>query len=282
MNVGVVLLSAIVASPSDLRLVAEEAERLGFHSLWVTERIAMPVLIQSKYPYRTDGLPAFDFDSSWTESMVTLGFLAAVTHRVRLGTAVIPLFTRDPVSLAKQAASVDVLSNGRLELGIGAGWLVEEAQALGRPYDSRADRLDEAIDVMRAAWTHRSFSHEGKFYNVPEIGVHPHPVQGPDLPIWIGGHSRASIRTAAERGHGVLTWLAGPDRVREIAADLRSQGPTSHLAAAIPLNDSAPETLSHARRMQEAGADLVLLVAYGAGSKTVQQLEMVSAVLAEL
>jgi probable F420-dependent oxidoreductase len=281
MDVGVVLLSAIVASPPDLRMVADEAERTGVHSLWVTERIAMPVEIHSKYPYRSDGLPAFDFDSSWTESMVTLGFLAALTRRVRLGTAVIPLFTRDPVSLAKQAASVDVLSDGRLELGIGAGWLVEEAQALGRPFDSRAHRLDEAIDVMHAAWTHRSFSHKGQFYSIPEVGVHPHPVQGAQLPIWIGGHSSAAIRTAAERGHGVLTWLAGPDRVREIATELRSQRSTAHLAAAMPLKNSPAETLSQARRLQEAGADLILLIAYGDGSKTVQELEMVSAIFAE-
>jgi len=252
---------------------------MGYHSLWVTERVAMPVHIQSAYPYRSDGLPAFSTDAGWCESMVTLGFLAAVSSRLRLGTAVIPLFTRDPVSLAKQAASVDVLSRGRLELGIGAGWLVEEAQALGRPHDSRAARLDEAIDIMRAAWSRPSFSYEGRFYRIPEVGVHPHPVQGPDLPVWIGGHSRAAIRSAADRGSGLLTWLAGPEPVRAMAADLRSRRSGARLAAATALAGSPGEIEARARRLAEAGADLVLLVAYGDGEDTVGRLDQLARIL---
>src|SRR5207245_8243583 len=105
-------------------------------------------------------------------------------------------------------------------------------------------------------WSGPSFSYDGRFYKIPELGVHPHPAQGPDLPIWIGGHSRAAIRAAAEHAHGLLTWLASPEQVREIAARLRSLRPAARLAAAIALTGSAGEIEDQARRMREAGADL--------------------------
>ena len=179
--------------------LAREAERLGYHSLWTNEHIAIPGQIRSRYPYTPDGVPSFKIDTAWHESMVALAFLAGVTERIRLGTAVIPLFDRDPLSLAKQAASVDDLSGGRLELGLGAGWLAEEAQLLGHPHDHRGARLDECIEILRKAWTQRTFEHHGRFWDYPwEVGVHPQPPQGAGLPIWIGGESERALRTTAQ------------------------------------------------------------------------------------
>jgi probable F420-dependent oxidoreductase len=270
MQVGVVLLRSVTASPNDLTSLAQTIERLGFHSIWVTEHIAIPVEIRSRYPYSEDGRPSFGPETEWPEAMVALGYVAAVTRRVRLGTAVIPMITRDPVSMAKQAATVDALSDGRLELGLGAGWLLEEAEVLGHPHDRRGDRLDEAIDIMRKAWTESTFSHEGRFWRIPPVGVHPHPPQGAELPIWIGGTRPAAIRTSAERAAGNLLWMPTPAEVAQMRAAL-SAG--RRVAASMPFWYGRGDPAPRARALGDAGADLVLLVHYGEPPDVARDLE---------
>lgn len=270
MQIGVVLLRSVTASPADLARLARTIEELGYHSIWVTEHIAIPVEIRSRYPYSEDGRPAFGPETEWPEAMVALGYVAAVTRRVRLGTAVIPMITRDPVSMAKQAATVDALSDGRLELGLGAGWLLEEAEVLGHPHDRRGDRLDEAIDIMRKAWTQPAFSHEGRFWRIPPVGVHPHPPQGGELPIWIGGTRPAAIRTSAGRAAGNLLWMPTPAEVAEMRAEL----PTDRrVAASMPFWYGRGDPAPRARGLGDAGADLVLLVHYGEPAEVARDLE---------
>jgi probable F420-dependent oxidoreductase len=270
MEVGVVMMRATARSAEGLRQVGEACDLLGYHSVWLTEHTVIPVDIGSRYPYSQDGVPPFRHDTQWPEAMVSLGFLAALTRRVRLGTAVIPMTTRDPISLAKQAATVDVLSGGRLELGVGAGWLVEEAEVLGRPHDARGARLDEAIDIMRKAWTQSSFAHEGRFWKIPAVGVHPQPVQGADLPIWIGGTSPAALRTTASRAAGNIVWLGGRDEV----AWMRSRLPAGRrVAAAVRLDFRNVDMAARAVEAREAGADRLLLVAPRGPSETVADLE---------
>src|SRR5438046_6821489 len=111
--------------------VARTAERLGFDSVWTNSHTVVPASFKPRYPYSEDGLPSWNAKTAWADAMITLGFVAAATERVRLGVAVVPLIITDPITLAKQAATIDVLSNGRFELGLGAGWLVEEGQARG-------------------------------------------------------------------------------------------------------------------------------------------------------
>jgi probable F420-dependent oxidoreductase len=260
MEIGVVMTRGLT-SPGDLLAVAAEAERLGFHSLWATEHIAIPSEIASRYPYSADGRPPFGIDSEWHEAMVALGFLAGATSRLRLGTAVIPLFNRDPLSLAKQAASVDVLSDGRLELGLGAGWLAEEAQLLGHPHGHRGERLDECIDILRKAWTQQSFEHHGRFWDYPSaVGVHPQPRQGARLPIWIGGSSPRALRTTAERAVGNILWLASPEQVAAMRARLDALRPGLKLAVSMRLAADAAEK---AAAIARAGADRLLLMPAG-------------------
>jgi probable F420-dependent oxidoreductase len=261
MEIGVVLTRAL-SSRNDLARVAREADALGLHSLWITEHIAIPSEIKSRYPYSDDGRPTFRIDSAWHEAMVALGFLAGVTERVRLGTAVIPLFNRDPLSLAKQAASVDVLSDGRLELGLGAGWLAEEAQLLGHPHDHRGARLDECIDILRKAWTGTSFEHRGRFWDYPwAVGVHPQPRQGAELPIWIGGESERALRTTVERAQGNLLWQAEPAEVADFRRRLDALKPGLKLAVSM-IVDKDRDPLEKAAAIAEAGADRVLLMDY--------------------
>ena len=270
MDIGVVLMPSLTCSSDDLRTAGAAVERLGYHSVWVTEHVVVPVEIRSRYPYSADGRPAFAPDTPWSEAIVVLGLLAAVTDRIRLGTAVIPMTTRDPVSMAKQAATIDALSGGRLELGLGAGWMIEEAEVLGLPHDHRGARLDEAIDLMRRAWTQPTFSHRGRFWDFPEVGVHPQPPQGADLPIWIGGTSRAAVRTTLERAVGNVLWLAGPAEV----ADLRSRlGERRRVAVSMWLDFRGGGLAARARALRDAGADLLLLAAPRPVRATVADLE---------
>lgn len=269
MDTGVVLMRSVTASPGNLTRLARTIEELDLHSIWVTEHMAIPVDIASRYPYSEDGRPAFGPETEWPEAMVALGFVAAVTRRVRLGTAVIPMITRDPISMAKQAATVDALSGGRLELGLGAGWLLEEAEVLGHPHDHRGERLDEAIDIMRRAWTQPTFSHRGRFWQIPSVGVHPHPPQGADLPIWIGGTRPAAIRTSADRATGNLLWMPTPAEV----ADMRARLPSDRrVAASMPFWYGRGDPAPRARALRDAGADLLLLVHYGEPAEVARDL----------
>jgi probable F420-dependent oxidoreductase len=271
MDVGVVLQRGFAGSPSELTLAAEAAERLGYHSLWINDHITVPVEIQSRYPYTPDGRPTMRHDTPYSDALVTLGFLAAITTRVRLGTSVLPMITRDPLTLAKQAATVDRLSGGRLELGLGAGWLVEEAEAIGNPHDHRAQRLDEAIDIMRMAWSQSSFEHEGRFWQIRATGVHPQPVQGADVPIWIGGTSPAAFRTTASRAVGNLIWLPEPEQLRWLGGRLRELRSDLRVGASLRLED--PGVGERAQALREAGADLLLLISPPAAEQLVVELE---------
>ena len=133
--------------------MAAELERAGFDSLWVSDHVVMPAAISSAYPFAADGKVTWPTDAPYIDAMIALTAIAAATQRARIGTAVLVLPLRQPVVLAKQAASVDVLSGGRLDLGVGAGWLAEEFAALNVPFAGRGERLDEWIKVLRAVWT---------------------------------------------------------------------------------------------------------------------------------
>src|SRR5256884_4246514 len=187
--------------------VAQTAERLGFDSVWTNSHTVVPSSFKPRYPYGPDGMPSWNAKTAWADAMITLGFVAAATERVRLGVAVVPLITTDPITLAKQAATVDLLSNGRFELGVGAGWLLEEGEALGHPTDHRQARLEETLDVLRLAWTRPMFSYDGRYVKIAEVGVHPQPPQGERLPLWIGGPGAGSVRIAAKHGAGPFICL---------------------------------------------------------------------------
>lgn len=273
MEVGVVLNRGFAAAAGELKPAAEAAEKLGYGSLWINDHITVPVEIRSRYPYSADGRPAMRYDTPYSDALVTLAFLAAITTRVRLGTSVLPMITRDPLTLAKQAATVDRLSGGRLELGLGAGWMTEEAEAIGNPHDHRAQRLDEAIDIMRKAWGRRSFDHQGRFWQIPSTGVHPQPVQGDAIPIWIGGSSPAAFRTTASRGVGNLIWVPEPDQLRELGGRLRELRPDVKVGASMRLEGDGSGIDEWARSLREAGADLLLLISPPKAAELVPHLE---------
>lgn len=271
---SIMLMPAWRGSAEKIRHVATAVEAAGYHSIWVNEHVVVPAGTATRYPYRPDGKLPISPDAPWTDAMVTLGFLAAATTRVRLGSAVIPIITRDPLSLASQAATVDVLTSGRLELGLGAGWLVEEATALGQPSDRRFKRLEETIAILRLAWSGTSFDYHGQLYDLPEVTVAPSPVQGEQVPIWVGGASPTAIRLAACLASGLLLSISAmlpPNKVAEIAETLRSGG--RHVRLMAPVDADQAGASERALALHAAGADIVMAVSNADASTAIERFE---------
>jgi probable F420-dependent oxidoreductase len=182
------------AEPALISRVIREAESLGFESLWFADHIAIPDRFETEWLYD----PAYARLKAWTnwfEPLITLTYAAAETRSVRLGTSVILLPLRNPVLAAKQLATVDVLSGGRLVVGVGVGWLKEEYEALGASalFERRGAVLTEYIDVMRRLWTDDVASFSGEFYQLPAVSARPKPLQPNGPPIWIGGTSKVAL-----------------------------------------------------------------------------------------
>ncbi|MEM7003313.1 MAG: TIGR03619 family F420-dependent LLM class oxidoreductase [Pseudomonadota bacterium] len=180
---------------------AQTMERLGMHSAWVSDHVCWPADINSKYPYTEDGSFGPSPDMAWLDPIGTLQYVAGVTDKLRLGTSVLILPYRPPVATAKQLATLDVLSNGRLILGAGVGWMAEEAKVLGMPWDQRGRRSDEQLALFETLFNDAEPEFQGAFYQVPKVGFEPKPLQSP-LPIWVGGSSDAAFRRAARFGTG--------------------------------------------------------------------------------
>jgi probable F420-dependent oxidoreductase len=182
--------------------MAAAAEEFGIESLWTVEHVVVPKGYQSPYPYAPSGRMPGPEDSPIPDPLVWLAFMASHTQTVRLCTGVLILPQRNPLVLAKEVATLDQLSKGRVTLGIGVGWLAEEFAALGIPFAERAARTDETIDALRAAWTQNPATHHGQFPNFADVHVVPQPVQTGGVPIVVGGHTPAAARRAGRLGDG--------------------------------------------------------------------------------
>jgi probable F420-dependent oxidoreductase len=200
-----------------IRTVATTAERLGYDVLWTAEHIIFPQTITSPYPY--GGRFPYPVTDPILDVVATLSYVAALTSRIKLGSSVLVLPYRNPIVLAKQLASLDVLSDGRVLLGVAGGWLAEEFDMLGVPFRERGRRMDEYLALLRALWTEERVTFRGRWFDLHEAAFFPKPVQQP-LPIWIGGASPAALRRVARFGDG---WIAAPrptldDLAHDIAA----------------------------------------------------------------
>jgi probable F420-dependent oxidoreductase len=183
--------------------VAEAADRLGFDSVWAAHHVTLPYERESKYPYGHSGTEvAMSPGMQWLDPLVTLSLVAAVTDRVRLGTSVLVLPYRNPVNLAAEAAALDVLSDGRFVLGVGAGWMREEFGALGIDPAERGARTDEHIEVLRALWTQDPASFSGRFTSFDGIVLATTPRTEGGPPVWVGGNTDVALRRAVRLGDG--------------------------------------------------------------------------------
>lgn len=193
--------------------VAQAAEAAGFDSLWLAEHLVTPLTYERVYPYSESGDPGFQTDTPLVDSWVTIGHLAALTSRIRLGTGVFVLPLRNPVVVAKAVATAQQLSGGRVLFGIGTGWMREEFDAAGEPWEGRGGRTDEAIEVIRALWSGRPVAHEGRWYRIPLVQMAPTAKPAP--PLIVGGASPPALERAARLGDG---WYGPSCPLEESAA----------------------------------------------------------------
>jgi probable F420-dependent oxidoreductase len=229
MKIGIQLyLGGDSADPEFLGQAARAVEEREFHSLWLPEHVVLTPEIRSHYPYSVDGSFPFDTKALPLEPFTGLAFAAAQTSRIRLGTGICILPQRHPVYTAKQAADVDVLSGGRLDFGIGVGWLAEEFDTLGVPFERRGARARDYIGVMKTLWCDELCQYEGEFYSLPPCYQSPKPVQKPHPPLYFGGESDAALTRVARFGQG---WFAAgmvpeklPERLQKLTALLEREG----------------------------------------------------------
>lgn len=178
------------------------AEELGFESVWAVDHVVMCREVTSRYPYHPSGKSPFHVDVVQPDPLVWLTWVAAATARLRLATGILILPQRNPVVLAKTCASLDRLCGGRLVLGIGVGWVREEAEAVGSDFATRGPRTDEAIEAMRALWREDVSRFAGDSVAFADVVSRPKPVQPDGIPIVVGGHSPAAARRAGRHGDG--------------------------------------------------------------------------------
>jgi probable F420-dependent oxidoreductase len=217
--------------------LAREGERLGFRSAMIADHIVFPTASESHYPYTLDRKHPSGGDALETFSI--LGVVAGATEKLRLVTSVLVLPYRNPVLTAKIVASLDVLSGGRVTLGVGVGWLKEEFEALQSPdFERRGAVTDEWLAIFKALWASSPTSFKGKFYSFSDIRCEPLPLQRPHPPIWVGGHSPAALRRTARHGDG---WHP----VGAIAASpLPPEEMTAHLGTLKKLTEEAGRDFS--------------------------------------
>ena len=284
MRIGVALPTVGLDHGPDLLLpVAEAAERLGFDSVWATDHALLPYRRESEYPYARSGTEiAMTPGMGWLEPLAALSFIAARTERVRLGTSVLVLPYRNPVLVASQAATLHLLSGDRLILGVGAGWMREEFDALGLDPAQRGARLDEYIQVLRTLWRDDPASFEGEFVGFRDVvlGV---PPRGAAPPLWVGGNTRPALRRALRHGDGWHGYEVFPEELVAIQEQLEALGEElgrdpselelSVVRGMIPsgreeedllqgrrnLGASAEEVAEELGRYAEAGVALVLI-----------------------
>ena len=235
----------------------QASEEAGFESAWTVEHTVVPAGYESAYPYSPSGKMADGRDDiPLPDPLVWLAWAAAATKRIKLGTAILILPQHNPVTVAKQAATIDRLSGGRLLLGVGIGWLREEFAALGAPFDDRAARMDEYIAVMRELWRSEPASFHGEFVRFDRVYCSPRPAAGA-VPIIIGGHSRAAARRAGRLGDGFFPARGAPVELFDLArrtAEERGRDP-----AAVEFSAGLPDDLQDLPKLARAGVGRVLV-----------------------
>ena len=256
-----------MVEPAAAVAFAQAAEAAGFESIWTVEHVVVPTEYASPYPYSPTGKMPGTVDSPIPDPLIWLTYVAAVTSAIRLATGILILPQRNPVVLAKEAATLDQLSGGRLLLGIGVGWLKEEFDAIGVPFAERGARTDEAVTALRALWTQDAATFHGRFSDFTDCVLRPHPVQ-PSIPVHVGGHTDAAARRAGRLGDGFFPARGDHDElarlfevVRQTARD-HGRDPSAIELSTGGRGALGDRALDEVRALADLGVDRVIVPAF--------------------
>ena len=220
MKVGLAFASSITTDGPAVGDLCRRAEQLGFESVWGGEHVIMPDSIGSSYPYTADGKIPAEPDTSIPDPLIWLAYAAAAAPTLKLGTCILIVPQRNPLILAKELATLDQLSGGRVELGLGVGWMKEEFDALGVPWPRRGARNDEYIEAMRALWAAPHAEYHGDFVDFEPATCSPRPVNG-NIPVIVGGDTDAAIRRAVRLADGYFPGEGDHERLKALLGRLR-------------------------------------------------------------
>jgi len=240
--------------PDEAAFFAKACEDAGLESLWTVEHVVVPSGYAPQYPYSADGRMPGPENSPIPDPLVWLGYVAAATRRIKLATGILILPQRHPAYVAKEVATLDVLSKGRVILGIGIGWLAEEFAALGIPFEERAARSEEACQALRTLWKPGANAFKGEYYAWDALESNPKPVQA-QVPIVVGGHAKGAARRAARVGDGFFPLKCEGGRLAELLSVMREEcGKVGRDASRIEITTASPgNDLDKIRRLEDQG-----------------------------
>ena len=263
--------------PAQMIDVAVEAERLGFDTLWLGEHIISPLSMASSYPYAeaSPGTPAYHSRLPFYDPYAALSFLAARTERIRLGLSLSIVPLHDPYHLARSVATIDLFSQGRFLFGVGTGWLKEEFDIVGQPWQRRGARLEESLALMVRLWNDPEPSFDGEFFTLPPSGMEPKPQTRPHPPFFFGGITPVALQRAARLGDG---WIGVGLQTHEVAPvvdrlrEARHDCDRGHQPLEISLITATTPTAADVAELEAAGVHQVVVRPWTKGRDAVHNL----------
>lgn len=264
------------ADPQIVTTTAQTCEQAGFHSLWAPEHVVLLDQYSSKYPYSPDGrmpMPTTQIDI--LDPFTALTYAAAQTKSLRLGTGICLVPERNPVVTAKEVASLDKLSGGRFDFGVGVGWLAEEFTAVGVPWEKRGQRTREYLEVMKKLWTEEETEFNGKFCSFPKVRSYPKPIQRPHPPIIFGGESKPALRRVGEVGDGWFGVNVSPPSAKEHIEQMRSYASaagrdSSNFQYSVSKGIGTPITMDEVKAFRDAGVHQVIVGGFSEDASTLK------------
>ena len=279
MKIGFFAIGAgLSAEPDIIKLIATTAEACGYHSLWAPEHIVLLEQYSSSYPYTQNGRMPFEtLKVDILDPFLALTFAAAVTSKIRLGTGICLVPERQPLTTAKEVASLDKLSGGRFDFGVGIGWLKEEFEALQVPWAKRAERTRDYLAAMKKLWSEEESQHQGEFVKFGAVRSFPKPVQKPYPPIIFGGESEPALRRVGEVGDGWWGVNVTPDTAKSHIANIKRYAEaagrdTSKLFYSVTTGIGQQVSADEVKRFADIGVHQVIVGGFGASADEYQRL----------
>ncbi|MGI9590003.1 MAG: LLM class F420-dependent oxidoreductase [Myxococcota bacterium] len=259
--------------PDEAVFLAQQAEAAGVESIWTVEHVVVPAGYTAQYPYSPDGKMPGPEDSPIPDPLIWLSYVAAATSTIRLATGILILPQRHPIYVAKETASLDLLSKGRLILGIGIGWLYEEFAALDIPFDERVGRTEESCQALRSLWQPGAQAFKGEYYSWDAVESNPKPVQQGGIPIVVGGHVKGAARRAARVGDGFFPLKLEGGRLGELLAVMGDEcAKVGRDPSKIEITTQYPgPDLDKIKRLEDQGVSRLVMGPPGFDREAIQQ-----------